>query len=158
MRFLHSTGDTIRIAFAWLTAPQHGYRIVAESEGAGGAVTYRSDALWIAVEWDRGQPWLEFAPTHSAVGRFDWELVDHLLRDAPHFREGAGPGGEAPAVALAAWLRPRLAAIESRFRPPALDATQARLHALAAERADVQFARWGRPARRGPAGSPPGAT
>src|SRR5215212_4897147 len=83
-----STSDRIREAFAFLTAA-HGYRLVADSDGAmGGSVTYRSDGLWIAVEWDRSEPWLEFSPTRSSLGRVDWELVDHVLRGAEHWERG----------------------------------------------------------------------
>jgi hypothetical protein len=147
-----SPADRIRDAFAWLTEPPHAYRIVAESEGLGGAVTYRSESLWVAVEWDRGEPWLEFSPTRSAVGRFDWELVDHLLRGAAHFGGGGGTASEAPAGALAAWLRPRLGEIEARFRPPALAETNARLLALQSERTRARAAWWDRP--REPGGGP----
>ena len=100
-----SVGDRIREAFAFLTEV-HGYRLIADSDGGmGGSLTYRSDALWIAVEWDRSDPWLEFSPARSPAGKFDWDLVDQLLRSAPHF-EGAGvPSRTAPVAELAAFLR-----------------------------------------------------
>jgi hypothetical protein len=139
-----SPADRIREAFGFLTRPPHAFRIVAESEGMGGAVTYRSDALWVAVEWDRGEPWLEFSPTRSSVGRFDWELVDHVLRGAAHYEAGGGAGGEAEAGELAAWLRPRLAEIEARFAPGRLAETNERLLALQAQRARGREEYWKR--------------
>lgn len=143
MRFSpRSTLETIRDECEWLTTTPHAFRLVSESDGMGGAVEYRSEALWIAVLWDRGLPWLAFAPTRSSVGRFDWELVDHLLRDAARFEAGTGVGGEAPAAELARWLRPRLGDIEARFTPPRLSETNARLVALQAERAAEREAYW----------------
>ena len=144
-----SAAEEIREAFAWLTGPPHAYRLIAESDGMRGAVTYRSEGLWIAVEWDRGQPWLEFSPTRSAVGRFDWQLVDHLLRGAERYAAGSGVGGEAPAMELAGWLRPRLGEIERRFAPPSLADTHDQLLALQAQRAREREAYW--KARESPA-------
>jgi hypothetical protein len=138
-----STSEEIRAAFAFLVE-EHGYRLVADSgDGMGGAVTYRSDDLWVAVEWDRSKPWLEFAPTHSSVGRFDWELVGHLLRGAEHWERGMNdPARTATPEELAGWLRERLAEIEARFRLPERDATNARLECLAAERRSLREQWW----------------
>ena len=143
-----STATRIREAFAFLTTDA-GYRLVADSDGGlGGSVTYRSDVLWIAVEWDRGAPWLEFSPTQSAIGRFDWVLVDHLLQGRP-VETADVPAGEAPAEELAAWLGARLPEIEARFRPPRLDETHARLHELDAARRRLREVYWAERSARG---------
>src|SRR5690349_2894015 len=95
-----SMSERIREAFAFLV-DGHGYRLVSYSGGGmGGSVTYRSDDLWIAVEWDRSDPWLEFSPTRSAVGRFDWDLVDHVLRGAAALEHADVPALDAPPDAL----------------------------------------------------------
>jgi hypothetical protein len=124
-----STGDGIRDAFAFLTQ-ERGYRLIADSDaGMGGSLTYRSSELWIAVEWDRGDPWLEFSPTRSEV-KVDWDLMDHLLRGAPQY-EGVGvPVRTAPASELAAFVRAHLDEIEARFRGAAREATVAALLGL----------------------------
>ena len=124
-----STGDNIRDAFAFLTR-ERGYRLIADSDaGMGGSLTYRSDELWIAVEWDRGDPWLAFSPTRSEV-KADWDLMDHLLRGAAQY-EGAGiPIRTAPVPELAAFIRAHLDEIEARFHGPAREATVAALLVL----------------------------
>ena len=124
-----STGDEIRDAFAFLTR-ERGYRLIADSDaGMGGSLTYRSAELWIAVEWDRGDPWLEFSPTRSEV-KVDWDVVDHLLRGVPQY-EGLGvPVRTASVPELAAFLRAHLDEIEARFRSPAREATVAALFVL----------------------------
>jgi hypothetical protein len=139
-----SPTERVRAAFAFLSEPPHAYRLIAESDsGMAGSVTYRSDALWITVEWDRGEPWLEFAPTQEPAGRFDWELVDSLLQGAKHTTAPVtGPAREAPAEELAAWLRARLPEIEARFTPAVRTATQARLLGLATKRAAARQAWW----------------
>jgi hypothetical protein len=136
-----STADRIREAFAFLVET-HGYRLVADSDGGmGGSITYRSEGLWIAVEWDRGEPWLEFSPTRSSVGRFDWDLVDHVLRGEAFARADV-PAREAPADELAAWLRAHLAEIEAAFAPPRREDTQARLRAVDSERRRLRERYW----------------
>jgi hypothetical protein len=127
-----STGDEIRETFAFLTQ-ERGYRLIADSDaGMGGSLAYRSPELWITVEWDRSDRWLEFSPTRSAV-KVDWDLVDHLLRGAPHY-EGAGvPMRTAPVPELAAFVRAHLIEIEARFRGPARAATVSTLLALRKE-------------------------
>src|SRR5581483_2378618 len=128
-----SISERIHEAFAFLEA--RGYRLIAESaEAMGGSINYRSPHLWVAIDWDRSEPWLEFAPTHSSIGRVDWELVDHVLRGAKHWEFGMSPRKTASAEALAAWLRTRIEEIEMRFREPELAATSARLQAILGER------------------------
>jgi len=148
-----SVGDRIREAFAFLTEV-HGYRLIAHSDGGmGGSLTYRSDALWIAVAWDRGDPWLEFSPARSPAGPFEWDLVDQLLRGVPHFDGPGVPVRTAPVPELAAFLREHLAEIEARFRPPVLGTTLGRLAELDGER-QVLVRQWWDRFKRRPA--PPG--
>lgn len=120
------------------------YEIVSEGDGMGGGVTYRSAELWVAVEWDRGLPTLVFAPTQRSVGRVDWTIVDHVLRNAEHYEGEARHSCLASADDLAAWLRPRLDAIEVAFRSPQLDATNIRLSSLLAEQGAERMAYWRR--------------
>ncbi len=133
MRFWpQSTGDAIREAFAFLPAA-HGYRLIADSDaGMGGSLTYRSADLWITVSWDRGDHSVEFSPT-NIDGKFDWELIEHLLRGAERY-EGVGvPVRAAPVPELAAFVSQYLPEIERRFRDPALPETLTRLAELQAE-------------------------
>lgn len=133
--------DRIRTSFRFLLETGR-YRIIAESEGMGGAITYRSPQLWIAAEWDRSLPWLEFSPTHHSLGRFDWILVGLLLNDADYYEPNAETLEVAEPEALADWLRPRLADIEARFSDPLLPETTARLTAYSQKRARVREAYW----------------
>lgn len=136
-----STADQIYEAFGFLT--DRGYRLIADSPGGmGGSVTYRSAGLWIAVEWDRSEPWIEFAPTHASVGRVHWEVVDHLLRGAEHWEHGTAAARTAPAVELAAWLHERLANIEALFRMPELEQTNKQIQAVLTERRAFMEERW----------------
>jgi hypothetical protein len=145
--FPPSTADRIRAAFAFLTDGP-GYRLIVDSDaGMAGSIAYRSLDLWITAEWDRGDPWLTFSAARSAAGPFGWELVDHLLRSAPHFDSAAVPTAEVPAEQLATWLRPRLAEIETRFRPPAFEQTRTRLLALQAEQWQERERYWANPRR-----------
>jgi hypothetical protein len=139
--FSPSVFDRIRSSFRFLLETGR-YRLVAESEGMGGAITYRSPELWVAVEWDRSLPWLDFSPTHESVGRFDWTLVDLLLNEAAHYSRDPKEPEVAEPERLADWLRPRLNEIETRFSEPLLPVTNARLGAYEKERAGLREAHW----------------
>lgn len=136
-----SIADRIRTAFQFLLETGR-YRLIAESEGMGGEIAYRSPDLWIAIQWDRSLPWIEFSPTHHSFGRFDWILVELLLANADHFEGDALTAEVAEPEALAAWLRPRLAEIEARFTDPILTATNSRLADYSRERARIREAYW----------------
>ena len=128
--------DRIRASLQFLVDSGR-YRLIAESEGIGGAITYRSPELWIAAEWDRSLPWLDFSSTHDSAARFDWELLDLLLTGAEHYHHGDGIARVADPEVLAEWLRPRLTEIERRFRKSQLSETAAALYRLREERASV---------------------
>ena len=133
MRFWpQSTGDAVRDAFAFLQEA-HNYRLIVDSDaGMGGSLGYRSPELWITVHWDRDDPWLEFSPT-DIDDRFDWDVVEHLLRGAEHYQGKGVPVRTAPVPELAAFLRQHLAEIERQFRGPERVVTLARLGQLQAE-------------------------
>jgi hypothetical protein len=124
--------DRIRASFQFLVDSGR-YRLIAESEGIGGAITYRSSELWIAAEWDRSLPWLDFSSTHDAGARFNWSLVDLLLAGADHY-EGNGISNVATPEALAEWFRPRLTDIEQRFSHARREKTISSLSLLEQER------------------------
>ena len=142
MRFWpQSTGDAVRAAFAFLPA-EHGYRLMADSDaGLGGSLAYRSPDLWITVHWDRSDPWLEFSPTNLDA-RFDWDLVEHLLRGAECYEGVALPVRTAPAPDLAAFLRQHLPEIERRFQDSARPETLTRLAELQAEQRRLVQKSW----------------
>ena len=132
--------DEIEDAFAFLL-PQ-GYRLIAKSAwGMGGRVTYRSAQLWIGIEWDRSEPWLDFAPVGSAEA-YDWDLVDHLLRGARHFSRTKFTTLTARVPELASFLQTRLADIEASFKAPMREPTIAHLHAVRAERGALAKEWW----------------
>lgn len=111
------------------------------SDGAmGGTVAFHSDALWVVAEWDRGEPYL-FLTSVCTTACVGWDVRDALLRGRPRFEGPAVPQRAAPPDALAGWLRVHCGGIETRLRPPAREATPARVAAYEAERqADAQ--RW----------------
>lgn len=141
--------DDLKRAFSFLL--QRGYELIVESgDGAfGGAVTYRSTQLWIAIEWDRGDVRLEFAPTNSWLGRVPWDNIDHLLRNVPRF-EGEPPPllRTAPVDELVAFAQTHLTEIERRFAPPERATTEAFLKELQRDRARRADEYWHRGERR----------
>jgi hypothetical protein len=129
-----STTDRIREAFAFLI--EAGYRLVSESGlGMGVTVTYRSPALWIAVNADRGDAWVEVTPT----GQPDDPVTDDVLRElvAGHTTyEAKYPLGRAQSVEeTAAFVREHVDELERRFGPEYLAVTRKGLAALCAARA-----------------------
>lgn len=134
--------DRIKTAFGFL--PARGYQLVAESGSGpfGGAITYRSPELWVALEWDRGDVHLEFAPTYSWSGRVPWDNVDHLLRDVPRFDREPPLLRGAEIEELATFTRENLTEIERRFAPEQRAATEAFLSALEQDRRRRADAYW----------------
>ena len=133
--------DRIRTSFQFLV-DSGGYRLIAESEGLGGAITYRSAELWIAAEWDRSLPWLDFSPTRDSAGRFDWILIDLLLKESERYDRDVEQSEVAEPEALADWLKPRLGRIEAAFRQPQLAETNATLKRYAQQRGRAREAYW----------------
>ena len=139
--------DRIKSAFAFLV--DQGYRLVAESGDGpfGGAITYRSPELWIAIEWDRGDVHLEFAPTESWSGSVPWDNVDHLLRSIPRFEREPPLLRGAEIEELATFTRQHLSEIERRFAREQRAATEAFLSALEQDRRRRADAYWNHRAR-----------
>ena len=135
-----SVADRIKDALDFLTT-ERGYRRVAASDaGMAGSVGYRSDALWITAEWDRGEPRLVVTPVGTTV-RAGWEVLDPLLRGAAHYDGPVVAAREAPPAELAAWLRAHLDELEARLHPPRRAATLTLLAAYEAER-QAEGRRW----------------
>jgi len=127
-----SREDEVTDHFAFLLKRR--YALVAKSSSdTGGRVTYRSAKLWIGVEWDGGDPWLDFSPV-GATESYDWDLVRQLLRGRTRFESRDLATHTEKARILAAFARSHLAAIEALFAPTARSATVLTLSAMKAER------------------------
>lgn len=135
-----STANRVRDAFGFLAA-ERGYLLAAASDASmAGSLAYRSDTLCVVADWDRGEPVLFITPV-GTTARFGWNVLDALLRGLAHYEGPAVPAREAPPEQLAAWLRTHLDELEARLRPPAREATIARLAEYDAER-QVEVQRW----------------
>jgi hypothetical protein len=136
MRFWpRSATETIREAFAFLTN-DCGYRLVSESGlGMGVTVTYRSPALWVAVNADRGDAWVEVTPARSADDPYDDRLLAELLAGHEQYIADCSPAELRGVSECAAFLRANLAELERRFSPERRDETRRRLATLRASRA-----------------------
>ena len=152
MRFWpRSTTEVMRETFAFLI--EAGYRLVSESGvGMGVTVTYRSPALWIAVNADRGDVWADVTPADGFDDPYDDRLLAGLLAGHDAF-VGPDPSTYLRSIdECAAFVRANLAELERRFTPEHREDTRRRLAALA-ESSALRTKAWlaGKPRRAGDA-------
>ena len=142
--------DRIVHAFEFLIA--RGYKLVSRHDAAmGGDVTFRSDSLWIAIEWDRDEsPTLAIAPTQQSFGRVPWDNVDHLIRGVARYECEPPLLRTATLGELADFIRRHVAEIETRFSPPQRADTDRFLQELEADRSRRVEAYWQSRAASGP--------
>ena len=129
-----STADEVREAFDFLV-DLHGYRLIVCSTGMGGTVAYRSELLWISLEWDRSAPWLEVAPSRSGIQAFGQATLAWLLSGADFDQFRGESARFASLEELATFVRENLHATEALFRGPQRDISLARLAVLRGDRA-----------------------
>jgi hypothetical protein len=133
MRFWpQSREDQVVDHFAFLLKRR--YALVARSSsGNSGRVTYRSAKMWIGIEWDGGDPWIDFSPV-GASDSYDWDLVRLFMRGRTEYESRDLSVRTDKVPMLAAFARTHLAAIEALFAPTVRDGTVAALSALKADR------------------------
>jgi hypothetical protein len=124
-----STTARISEAFAFLA--EAGYRLVSDSGlGMGTTVTYRSPALWIAVNSDRGDTWVEVTPTGQPDDPYTEGLLHELLAGHATYEAEHPLTRRRSVEEAAAFVREHLGELEIRFRPERLAETRQQLAAL----------------------------
>lgn len=115
---MFSTSERIRAEFDFFLA--RGYTIAAESDVAmAGSVIYRSPLLWIALDWERGDPALSFTLTETTPNSIPWPIVDRVLNGNPHSEFNRGyflESGVGPISQLSQFARENIDRLENRLR------------------------------------------